>query len=64
MYTAYKIQCGRAARAILGRDDVNDDDDPYDLADLMLSAFRQGVPADNFIREMFREELKSYAIQR
>jgi len=56
-FELWKLNAARSAALILGISDLLDENDPYEVFDLMEPAYNKGQSAKEFINEVFAEDI-------
>lgn len=59
-FEAWKKKASMIAKKLAGIDDLLDEDDPYSIEDDMLDAYEEDVPPEDFIRDVFENEVEDY----
>lgn len=59
-FETWKKKASAIAKKLAGIEDLLDDDDPYSIEDDMLDAYEEGVPPEDFIRDVFENEVEDY----
>lgn len=58
-YEQFRQDCAIEAERLVGLSDILDDGDPYELDVAMADAFRCGDTPEQFIRDIFAEDIAS-----
>lgn len=58
-FEKWKKECSKVAKDLVGLDDLLEECDPYDLFEAMEHAFKEQTEPQDFIEEMFAEDLAS-----
>lgn len=56
-FEQWKKDCSKSAKRLVGIGDLLDDSDPYDVFRAMDEAFKKGQGPNDFIEEIFAEDL-------
>lgn len=56
-FEEWQGKCAEVAKRLLGFEDLLDEDDPYDVFDAMEDYYDEDADPEDFIRELFAEDL-------
>lgn len=59
-FEAWKKKASLIAKKLAGIEDLLDDEDPYSIEDDMLDAYEEDVPPEDFIRDVFEDEIEDF----